>query len=253
MIIDKKGKNVEEKELNLYQKLAKIRAVSDVAQKGMKGYNYKYTDVNEILAKVTAGMKKYHVSLIPTIMPGTAEVSQNIIKKTKFDKTGKVFEDITTEMLFTADMVFRWINDDDPEERIDVPWFVTGSMTDPAQSVGAGLTYTMRQFLTSYFQIAQTQDTDVDAYRSKQKAAEVSEEKAIAEGIIAELDKRVKTFLADNAERKDEVIKFVERYAKKANYFTIKEPSLASKLLDDFTKKFLTTEDAEEEKEEVTE
>lgn len=244
-MIEVKGKIVEEKELNLYQKLAKIRAVSDVAQKGMKGYNYKYTDVNEILAKVTAGMKKYHVSLIPTIIPSTAEVTQNIIKKTKFDKTGKVFEDITTEMLFTADMVFRWINDDNPDERIDVPWFVTGSMTDPAQAVGAGLTYTMRQFLTSYFQIAQTQDTDVDAYRSKQKAAEVSEEKAIAEGIIAEFDKRLKAFLADNTEKKDEVIKFIERYAKRANYFAIKEPSLASKLLDDFTAKFLNTETEE--------
>lgn len=224
--------------MNIYQRLAKIRSVSDVAQKSMKGYNYRYTDINDILAKVTAGMKKYRVSLIPTITPGTAQITQNILSNTKFDKTGKSYINTTTEMLFTADMMYRWVNDDNPEEYISVPWFVTGSMSDPAQAVGSGLTYTQRQFLQAYFQIAQTQDTDVDAYRSKQREAEVSEDRDIASKIIAEFDKILKIFLSDNPDRKEEVIQFVSRYAKKAEYNKIKEPALASKLLDDFVKTF---------------
>ena len=224
--------------MNIYQRLAKIRSVSDVAQKSMKGYNYRYTDINDILAKVTAGMKKYRVSLIPTITPGTAQITQNILSNTKFDKTGKSYINTTTEMLFTADMMYRWVNDDNPEEYISVPWFVTGSMSDPAQAVGSGLTYTQRQFLQAYFQIAQTQDTDVDAYRSKQREAEVSEDRDIASKIIAEFDKILKIFLSDNPDKKEEVIQFVSRYAKKAEYNKIKEPALASKLLDDFIKTF---------------
>lgn len=224
--------------MNIYQRLAKIRSVSDVAQKSMKGYNYRYTDINDILAKVTAGMKKYRVSLIPTITPGTAQITQNILSNTKFDKTGKSYINTTTEMLFTADMMYRWVNDDNPEEYISVPWFVTGSMSDPAQAVGSGLTYTQRQFLQAYFQIAQTQDTDVDAYRSKQREAEVSEDRDIASKIITEFDKILKIFLSDNPDKKEEVIQFVSRYAKKADYSKIKEPALASKLLDDFVKTF---------------
>lgn len=224
--------------MNIYQRLAKIRSVSDVAQKSMKGYNYRYTDINDILAKVTAGMKKYRVSLIPTITPGTAQITQNILSNTKFDKTGKSYINTTTEMLFTADMMYRWVNDDNPDEYISVPWFVTGSMSDPAQAVGSGLTYTQRQFLQAYFQIAQTQDTDVDAYRSKQREAEVSEDRDIASKIIAEFDKILKIFLSDNPDKKEEVIQFVSRYAKKAEYNKIKEPALASKLLDDFVKTF---------------
>ena len=44
----------------------------------------------------------------------------------------------------------------------------------------------------------------------------------------------VKTFLADNQDKKDEVIAFLKKYAKNANYLAIKEPSLASKLVNDF-------------------
>lgn len=228
-------------QLNLYQKLAKIRAISDAAKKSKKGYNYTYTDITEILANVTAGMKKYNVSLIPEIVPGTASVTQNVVENTKFTKTGQQYTNRATEMLFSAEMVFRWVNDEAPDEAIAVPWFATASMPDISQALGSSLTYTMRQFLTAYFQIAQS-DNDVDAYRSKQKEAEVSEDKAIAEGIIGEFDKVVKTYLSDHDSEADKVKKFISKYAKNANYFAIKEPSLAAKLMDDFNKNFIKEE-----------
>lgn len=228
----------EELVMNLYQKLAKIRALSDVAQKSKKGYGYTYTDITAILANVTAGMKKYGVSLIPSIVPGTAQVSQNVVVNTKMDKTGKSYENKATEMLFTAEMVFKWVNDDNPEEFIEVPWYITGAQSDPSQALGSGMTYTMRQFLTSYFQIAQS-DSDVDEYRSKQKEAEVAESKAVAEEIIANFDTLLKTYLADHADMKDKVVKFISKFAKNGNYFAIKEPNLAAKLLEDFNKNFI--------------
>lgn len=224
-------------QLNLVQKLAKIRAISDVVSKEKQGYKYTYADITTILANITAGMKKYGVSLIPSVVPGTAEVSQNVVINTKFDKTGKAYDSPTTEMLVKAEMVFKWVNDENPEEFIEVPWFVTGSQPDPSQAFGSGLTYCTRYFLCNYFQIAQS-DSDVDTYRSKQKAAEESEERAIAEEIINGFDTLVKRFLADNSEKVDEVKKFISKYAKNANYLAIKEPMLASKLLADFKAKY---------------
>lgn len=120
--------------LNLIQKLAKIRAISDVVAKEKRGYNYSYADITTILAKITAGMKKYGVSLIPQIVPGTANVEQSVSSTTKFTKTGEAYEAKTTEMLVTADMIFKWVNDEDPEDYIEVPWFVTGSQGDPSQA-----------------------------------------------------------------------------------------------------------------------
>lgn len=227
-----------EEKLNLYQKLAKVRAISDVAQKDLKGYGYTYTSLAAILSKVTSGMKKYGVSLIPSIVPGTSTVVPNTTTSITVDKTGKRIEKTTTEMLFCADMIFTWINDDNPEERIDVPWFVTGAQSDPSQAAGSGLSYTLRQFLTNYFQIAQT-NTDVDAYRSKQKEAAEAEGREIAASIIEEFDKLLKSFLPDNQDKKEQVIAFIKRYHKTGDYFKINDPMLASKLLNDFKEKFI--------------
>lgn len=223
--------------MTLVQKLAKIREISDVVQKDKKGYNYTYADITNILANVTAGMKKYGVSLYPCIIPGTGDVQQNVTENTRFTKTGEHYINKVTEMLVSAEMVFKWVNNDNPDDFIEIPWYIVGSQSDPSQALGSALTYNTRYFMTSFFQIAQS-DMDVDAYRSKQKAAEESEDKAIADEIIKEFDKLLREFLADNEDKKDDVQKFISKYAKKANYLAIKEPSLASKLLQDFKDKF---------------
>lgn len=224
--------------LNLVQKLAKIRSMSDAVAKSKRGYNYSYEDITEILANVTAGMKRYGVTLIPTIVGGSSQVNQNVIVKTKVDKTGKPYDNTTTEMLFSADMIFRWVNDENPQETIDVPWFVTGSQEDPSQAFGSALTYCTRYFLTSYFQIARS-DSDVDAYRSKQKAAGAAEDKALADEIVAQFDVQLREFLSSHPEKSDETKKFISKYAKNANYLTIKEPALAAKLKEDFENTYL--------------
>ena len=227
----------EEKKMNLVQKLAKIRDISDVVKKNKKGYNYTYADVTVILANVTAGMKKYGVSLIPSIVPGTASISQNVISNTKTSKTGEVFDSKTTEMIFSAEMIYRWVNDDDATDFIEVPWFTTGSMSDPSQAMGAAMTYNMRTFLTSFFQIAQS-DNDVDAYRSKQKEAEDSVNRAVVAGIIGEIDRFVKGIVSEHADKREEMIEFISKYVKGANYIAIKDLETATQLLEDLKKKY---------------
>ena len=227
--------------LNIYQKLAKIRALSDVVKKEKSGYGYKYVDITAILAQITAGMKEYGVSMIPAIVPGTPSVSQNVMTNTKLDKTGKEHTTVTAEMLVSAEMTFTWVNDDNPEETIVVPWLLVGAMSDVSQSFGSACSYGLRQFLTTYFQIAQT-DYDVDAFRSKQKEAAVTEEKEIAEEIIKNFDKLLKDYLSEHKDNGAEVKKFIGGYVKGSNYFSIKEPTLAAKLLQDFTNTYLKNE-----------
>ena len=91
---------------SLIQKLAKIRVMSDVVKKDKKGFNYSYVQVTTILASITAGMKKYGVSLIPSIVPGTSSVSQNVIENVKMSKDGNAVTTKTTEMLFFGEMNF---------------------------------------------------------------------------------------------------------------------------------------------------
>lgn len=224
--------------MNLIQKLAKIRNMSGVVGKSKSGYGYNYADITEILAKITAGMKKYKVTLIPSIVPSSSQVVPNSTRTTKLDKTGKSHEVIVNEMIVTADMVFKWVDDENPDDIIEIPWFVTGAQNDPSQAFGSGLTYCTRYFLCSYFQIAQP-DNDVDTYRSKQKAAIKAEEQAILVEIIEELDKLVNGFLETNKDKASDVKKFVSAYIKGANYFDIKEPDVAAKLLRDFKQKYL--------------
>lgn len=228
---------IEEVKLNLVQKLAKIRELSDAVVKSKTGYGYKYADITEILAKVTTGMKKYHVSLIPEIVPGTFVVETVRNEKTKKAKDGTPFVEVSTETMVNAQMMFRWVNDEDLSEEIKVPWHLVGSQSDPSQAMGSALTYCTRYFLIEYFQIA-TPDNDVDAYRSKQKEAEEQEEKALVESLINEIDVAVRTYIEENPDKGNEVRDFIGRYVKGSNYTKIKDSNTAARLLKEFKATF---------------
>lgn len=221
-------------ELNLYQKLAKIRKQVEILKKDTKAYGYNYTKEESILAKITVFMEKYHLSLIPGIVPGTTEVSPFCYKKTKSTKNGEIYEENVNEVLVSADTTWTWVNNDNPEERIVVPWAMVGQQTDASQSFGSGLTYSSRYFLLKYFNIS-TSDDDPDRFRSKQKQAEAEEEKAITAELIDSIDKLITGYLTQNPAKKDDIKKLVSKYVKNGNYFEIKESALAGKLLSELT------------------
>ena len=62
-------------QMNIYQKLARIRKQVEVIQKNKSGYGYKYVSEDEILAKISVFMDKYGLSLIPNIKQGSTIVS----------------------------------------------------------------------------------------------------------------------------------------------------------------------------------
>lgn len=226
----------EANELNLYQKLAKIRKTVEVLKKDKAGFNYRYVTDALILAKIGGLMDTLHVSLIPGVVPGTAVMEPYAYIKTKVNsRTKEVYDEKNAEILVRADMTYTWVNNDDPTERIVVPWLLVGQQQDASQAFGSGLTYTYRYFLLKYFGAATVED-DPDNWLSQKKEAEAAESKEIAEKMIAEVDLLCRQYMADHPEEGENVKKFFCRFAKDGNYKKIVEPVLASKLLDDFKK-----------------
>ena len=209
--------------MNLYQKLAQIRKMVCVIKKDKQAYGYKYVPEDEILARITAGMEKYGVSLIPTIVPNSSKVEPY----KSVDKKGKD----TYEITVTADMQFRWVNDESPEECIIVDWLLTGQQSDSSQAFGSGLTYCLRYFLLKYFQVA-TVDDDPDNWRSKKKATEDMEKTEA----LAELKKAISEACTEkvNAGIEKEVLYRIiaDNNGGRKNPNAIKEVELAETILE---------------------
>ena len=230
--------------LNLFQKLAKIRKQVEVVQKNKSGYGYKYVTDDELLAKITAFMDKYGVSLIPSVNSGTMKVEPYTYKKTKKEKTKDgftVYEENVNEIMVYGDMKYIWVDNENPDDRIVVDWALVGHQSDGFQSFGSALTHSMRYFLLKSFNISTPED-DPDNWRSKQRAAEAAEEVELANQIIKEFDAMVRGYLSSNEDKKDGVKKLVSKYVKSGDYMKIKDSTLATKLLTDFKETFMKEE-----------
>ena len=216
-------------ELNIYQKLAKIRKPVEVLQKNKAGYGYKYVTEDVILSKITGLMDKLGVSLVPNIKGGTTVVTPYNYTKTKSTKDGKIYEEQVNEILVHCDMEWQWINNDKPE-------------SDASQAFGSGLSYASRYFMLKYFNVA-TSDDDPDNWRTAQKEAENAENKEIAAQIIEQVHNIVVAYLEEHPDDKATVASVVKKYAREgkkasANYYAIDDPVVAGNLLQEVTEKF---------------
>lgn len=219
-------------EMNIYQKIARVRESVEVIRKNKAGYGYKYVSEDELLARITVAMKKYGLLLIPNVIEDSSVVEPYRSEKRKKEKDGTVYIENVSEIVVHADMTWTWININNPEERLVIPWMFVGQQADASQAFGSGLTYASRYFLLKFFNVA-TPDDDPDLFRSKQREAEASADKAVAAEIIAGVDAYIKAYLLGHPDQRDEMIKLITKYVKSGDYFKIKEPSLATKLLQD--------------------
>lgn len=233
---------METKELNIYQKLAKIKKPVEVLKKNRKGYGYNYVDEEVILSKITGLMEKYGVSLIPSIVPSSTQVTPYQYTKTKATKDGKVYEENVNEIIVQADTEWSWVNNDNPTDRIVVPWAMVGQQTDASQSLGSGLTYSSRYFLLKYFQVA-TLDDDPDNWRSRQREAEAEADKVVADGIVEQIHKFVTAHLESAPDDKQKIITVTKKFVKEngrasANYYAIEDSATAVALFEALKSEF---------------
>lgn len=230
-------------ELNIYQKLAKIRKPVEILQKNKDGYGYKYVTEDVILSKITGLMDKLGVSLIPNIVGNTTQVEPYTYTKTKSTRDGKIYEEKVNEILVHCDMEWHWVNNDKPEDKVIVPWAMVGQQSDASQAFGSGLSYASRYFMLKYFNVA-TSDDDPDNWKNEQKRAENAENREIAMQIIEQVHELVVRYLDAKPDDKASVATVVKKYAKSkngkasANYYDIEDPVVAGNLLEEIKEKF---------------
>ena len=185
-------------------------------------------------------MDKYGVSLVPNIVHGSTQVSPYSYTKTKATKDGKVFEEHVNEILIKADMEWHWINNEDPVDRVIVPWMLVGQQSDASQAFGSGLSYSARYFMLKYFNVA-TSDDDPDNWRSLKREAEEAENREIAKLIIEQVHSMVSNHIACHEDDRQKIYDITKKYAKDSkgkpsvNYNLITDPVTATKLLEEIT------------------
>ena len=202
------------KDLNLHQKILKIADMAGVLQKTASGYSYRYVPEEDIQAKVTAGLQKYGVMLYDRIVPGTLNVMPYTYEK--YDPKIKGVKPVN-EIIVSGDMVYTWVNVDNPDEYVETTWAFVGQMEDAAQAMGAGLTYTNRYYLMKQLQLATT-ESDPDNYRSKQREAENYEESLAEKEAAEQLAKKISEVvdagkrLITRGMQKDDMMSLVAKY-----------------------------------------
>lgn len=228
----------EEKALNLYQKLSIIGEAVKVLKKTKRGYGYNYVPDEEILARIQGGMEKYNISLIPNVDISTVEVIPRDTLKTKV-KDGQVYEERSNEVIIRGGIRYDWVNNDDPSEKISVPWFFIGQQGDASQAFGSALTYAARYFKIQYFNVATTDDPD--QIIKKKKEAEAAEARKALDDIIAKIAKTANDRIAAHPEDKDKIIGICKQYVivdgkPSANYKKLVDPVAGAQLLEALNK-----------------
>lgn len=154
-------------ELNLYQKIADVKANIDGFTKDKKSYNYSYVSGSQVLHRIREKMLEHKLLLFPYTANETCEQ----IEVTRFNKKANK-EVTTTEFLVKLKMIYTWINADNPQEKQIVDFWATGQQDDPAKAYGTALTYAERYFLMKFFNIP-TDEDDADAKEKQDKYSKV--------------------------------------------------------------------------------
>lgn len=146
-------------QLNLYQKIADVKANIEGFTKDTKGYNYSYVSGSQVLHRIRNKMIEHNLLLVPY-------TENEEIEETKNAK-GK------TEHIVKLKLTYKWINADNPQEVLEVPFFAVGQQDDVSKAHGTALTYAERYFLMKFFNIP-TDEDDADAKQKQEKYNKVS-------------------------------------------------------------------------------
>jgi len=218
---------------NIHQKLQEVRQNVLAMREDKEGYGYTYVSEESILSHITGVMQRVGLSLIPSIVPGTWKFESRVFEKKKIDKAKNETMDTVSEFLFSAEMTFRWVDNENPEDSIVVTWPIGGNSSDMSQAMGSALTYGTRYFLLKFFNCATSKD-DPDALLRNINAGAVDE--AALQELIAQIDAAVKKIPAAEKEKKASVIAAItpiiqkDTGKKSANYMTLKTLEAATEV-----------------------
>lgn len=163
-------------EKNLFQKLVEIRKDVINFSKDTEGYGYKYVSGSQAIAKIRDKMDSLGVLLVPRMEEVTNDTYTYINAKGKE----------VTDHVVKGNMTYVWINADNPEERLEVPWKLYGAQDDISKAYGSGLTYSERYFILKFFQ-APTDELDPDSKDTTNRGTGKLGNKGLSESQIKRL------------------------------------------------------------------
>lgn len=183
----------EKQELNLFQKIADVKANIDGFTKDAKSYNYSYVSGSQVLHRIRNKMIENNLLLVPK----TSEENYKQIDVTRFNK--KAGREITTsEFIVEMKLTYVWINADKPEEQFEVTFYAVGQQDDVSKAHGTALTYAERYFLMKFFNIP-TDEDDADAKQKQEKYSKPNVQK------VGELKQDIFSFIDLMKERGREI------------------------------------------------
>lgn len=138
--------------MNLYQKLIEVRKEIDKFVKDTKGYGYSYVSGSQVLGKIRPKMDELGVWL---------KIETENVVWTTFDYKNSKDED-KTDFIVAGDIIYTWINADNPEEKDVNKFNFLGQQDDISKAYGSGLTYSERYFILKCLQ-APTDNDDPDS------------------------------------------------------------------------------------------
>lgn len=175
--------------LNLFQKIADVKANIEGFTKDKKSYQYSYVSGSQVLHRIREKMIEHNLLLFPE----TSEETYEQITFTRFNK--KMNRDITaTEYIVKMNLKYTWINADNPEEKLTVDFYAVGQQDDVSKAHGTALTYAERYFLLKFFGIP-TDEDDADA---KQKKEMYSAPKPVTSEMIGQFKANILKFAQMN-------------------------------------------------------
>ncbi|MCT1762822.1 ERF family protein [Staphylococcus epidermidis] len=194
----------EKQELNLFQKIADVKANIDGFTKDAKSYNYSYVSGSQVLHRIRNKMIENNLLLVPK----TSEENYKQIDVTRFNK--KAGREITTsEFIVEMKLTYVWINADKPEEQFEVTFYAVGQQDDVSKAHGTALTYAERYFLMKFFNIP-TDEDDADAKEKQERYSTSSNQ-------LKELLRQEADSFIEIAERSNAASKYQEQIEKLKN------------------------------------
>ena len=194
----------EKQELNLFQKIADVKANIDGFTKDAKSYNYSYVSGSQVLHRIRNKMIENNLLLVPK----TSEENYKQIDVTRFNK--KAGREITTsEFIVEMKLTYVWINADKPEEQFEVTFYAVGQQDDVSKAHGTALTYAERYLLMKFFNIP-TDEDDADAKEKQERYATSSNQ-------LKELLRQEADSFIEIAERSNAASKYQEQIEKLKN------------------------------------
>lgn len=137
--------------MNIYQKLIEVRKSVPYLKQDNKGYQFSYVSSSQALANVRNKMDEMQLLLVPSVKGNS--VSEHATKNGGH------------EYFTQVEMIFTWINAENPEETICCDWIGQG-LDSGEKGVGKALTYAEKYFMLKFFNIPTDKD-DPDSFQDK--------------------------------------------------------------------------------------